>query len=76
MRPRFGLLWLLVAKALYRQGLAQVTLKEDEEAERVLVEALSIAKDDKAISGELERLRQRKKAAREKQKAAYKKMFG
>ncbi|KAI9459234.1 peptidyl-prolyl cis-trans isomerase Cpr7 [Lactarius psammicola] len=64
------------AKALYRQGLAQVTLNEDEEAERVLVEALSIAKDDKAISGELERLRQRKKAAREKEKAAYKRMFG
>ena len=70
------LLWRLVAKALYRQGLAQVTLKEDEEAERVLVEALSIAKEDKAISGELERLRQRKKAARDKEKAAYKKMFG
>lgn len=64
------------AKALYRQGLAQVILKEDEEAERVLVEALSIAKDDKAISGELDRLRQRKKAAREKEKAVYKRMFG
>ncbi|KAH9171820.1 cyclophilin-like domain-containing protein [Lactarius sanguifluus] len=64
------------AKALYRKGLAQVTLKEEEEAEKVLVEALSIAKDDKAISGELERLRQRKKAAREKEKAAYKRMFG
>ncbi|KAF8273651.1 peptidyl-prolyl cis-trans isomerase Cpr7 [Lactarius quietus] len=64
------------AKALYRQGLAQVILKDDEEAERVLVEALSIAKNDKAISGELERLRQRKKAAREKEKAVYKKMFG
>ncbi|KAH9020035.1 peptidyl-prolyl cis-trans isomerase Cpr7 [Lactarius pseudohatsudake] len=64
------------AKALYRKGLAQVTLKEEEEAEKVLVEALSIAKDDKAISGELERLRQRKKAARDKEKAAYKKMFG
>jgi len=61
---------------LYRQGLAQVTLKEDEEAEKVFVEALSIAKDDKAISGELERLRQRKKAALEKEKAAYKRMFG
>jgi peptidyl-prolyl isomerase D len=72
---RGGLLWRIVAKALYRQGLARVTLKEDEEAEKVLVEALSIAKDDKAISGELERLRQRKKAARDKEKAVYKKMF-
>ena len=42
----------------------------------MLVEALSIAKDDKAISGELERLRQRKRAQREKEKAVYKKMFG
>lgn len=73
---RGGSLWWFVAKALYRQGLAQVTLKEDEEAERVLVEALSIAKEDKAISGELDRLRQRKKAARDKEKAVYKKMFG
>jgi peptidyl-prolyl isomerase D len=72
---RGGLLGRVVAKALYRQGLARVTLKEDEEAEKVLVEALSIAKDDKAISGELERLRQRKKAARDKEKAVYKKMF-
>jgi peptidyl-prolyl isomerase D len=64
------------AKALYRQGLAQVTLKEDEEAERAFLEALSLAKEDKAIAAELERLRQRKKAQREKEKAAYKKFFG
>jgi peptidyl-prolyl isomerase D len=66
----------LAAKALYRQGLAQVTLKEDNEAERVFLEALSIAKDDKAITAELERLRQRKKAQRDKERAAYKKFFG
>ncbi|KAI0305101.1 cyclophilin-like domain-containing protein [Multifurca ochricompacta] len=64
------------AKALYRQGLARVTLKEDEEAEKVFLEALSIAKDDKAISTELDRLRQRKKAYRDKEKAIYKKFFG
>jgi peptidyl-prolyl isomerase D len=63
------------AKALYRQGLAQVALKEYEEAEKVLVESLSLAKDDKAIAAELERLRQRKKAQRDKEKAAFKKMF-
>jgi peptidyl-prolyl isomerase D len=66
----------LTAKALFRQGLAQVTLKEDEEAERAFLEALLIAKEDKAIAAELERLRQRKKAQREKEKAAYKKLFG
>lgn len=66
----------MAAKALYRQGLAQVTLKEDNEAERVFLEALSIAKDDKAITAELERLRQRKKAQRDKERAAYKKFFG
>lgn len=41
----------------------------------MIVEALSLAKDDKAIAGELERLRQRKKAQRDKEKAAYKKIF-
>jgi peptidyl-prolyl isomerase D len=64
------------AKALYRQGLAQVTLKEDEAAEEAFLEALSLAKEDKAIAAELERLRQRKKSQREKEKAAYKKFFG
>jgi len=63
------------AKALYRQGLAQVTLKEDEEAEKALLEAQSLAKDDKAIANELDRLRQRKKAKRDKERAAFKKMF-
>lgn len=63
------------AKALYRQGLAQVVLKEDEEAEKVILEALSLAKDDKAIAAELERIRQRKKAQRDKEKAVYKKLF-
>jgi peptidyl-prolyl isomerase D len=50
-------------------------LKEDEEAEKAFLEALSIAKEDKAIAAELERLRQRKKAQRDKEKAAYKKLF-
>ena len=63
------------AKALYRQGLAQVTLKEYDEAEKQFLEAHSLAKDDKAIIGELDRLRQRKKAQRDKEKAAYKKIF-
>jgi peptidyl-prolyl isomerase D len=41
----------------------------------VIQEALSLAKDDRAIASELERLRQRKKAQRDKEKAAYKKIF-
>jgi peptidyl-prolyl isomerase D len=65
----------LLAKALYRQGLAQVMLNDYDEAEKVILEAHSLAKDDKAIAAELERLRQRKKAQRDKEKAAYKKMF-
>ena len=64
-----------VAKALYRQGLAQVTLKEDEDAEKLILEAHSLAKDDKAIAAELESIRQRKKVLRDKERAAYKKMF-
>ena len=63
------------AKALYRQGLAQVTLKEYDEAEKVFLEAHSLAKDDKAIAGEVARLRQRKKEQRDKEKAVYKKIF-
>ncbi|KAI0061130.1 hypothetical protein BV25DRAFT_1826989 [Artomyces pyxidatus] len=63
------------AKALYRQALAQIALKEEEEAEKDLVQALALAKDDKAISGELERLRLRKKEKRDKEKKAFKKMF-
>jgi peptidyl-prolyl isomerase D len=63
------------AKALYRQGLALVALKEDGEAEKLILVALSLAKDDKAIAAELESIRQRKKVKRDKERAAYKKMF-
>jgi hypothetical protein len=64
------------AKALYRQGLPQLTLKEGEAAEGAFLEAFSLAKEDKAIAAELEHLRQRKKSQREKEKAAYKNFFG
>ncbi|KAI0314682.1 cyclophilin-like domain-containing protein [Amylostereum chailletii] len=63
------------AKALYRQALAHVALREDEEAEEDLKAALKLAKDDKAIAGELERVRARRKEKVDKQKAAFKKMF-
>ena len=52
-----------------------IAQKDEEQAEVVLNDALKYAKEDKAISAELERLRQRKKAKIAKEKAAYKKMF-
>jgi peptidyl-prolyl isomerase D len=64
------------AKALYQQGLAQLTLKEGEAAEGAFLKAVSPAKEDKAIAAELEHLRQCKKSQREKEKAAYKTFFG
>ncbi|CAL1710192.1 unnamed protein product [Somion occarium] len=63
------------AKALYRRALAQVTLKEDDEAERDLVEAGKLVPEDKAIANELAKLRHRQKEQREKQKKAFKKLF-
>ncbi|KAI0030478.1 40 kDa cyclophilin [Vararia minispora EC-137] len=63
------------AKAFYRSGLAHVALNEGDEAEETLRQALALAPEDKAISGELERVRQRKRAKIAKEKAAYKKMF-
>ncbi|EIM87190.1 uncharacterized protein STEHIDRAFT_78051 [Stereum hirsutum FP-91666 SS1] len=63
------------AKALYRKGLAHIAIKEDDEAEFVLVEASTLAKDDKAIAAELARVQRRKKEKRDKEKKAFKKMF-
>lgn len=63
------------AKALYRRALAHVVLKEDEEAEEDLVRANELVKDDKAILGELHKVRQREKDKKEKEKKAYKRLF-
>ncbi|KAF4579368.1 peptidyl-prolyl cis-trans isomerase cpr6 [Pleurotus pulmonarius] len=63
------------AKALYRRALARSIRKEDELAENDLVEANKVVPDDQAIAGELGKVRQRKKEKRDKEKAAYKKMF-
>lgn len=65
----------LLAKALYRRALARSILKEDDLAENDLVEANKVVPDDQAIANELAKLRQRKKEKRDKEKAAYKKMF-
>jgi len=63
------------AKALYRRALAHGILKEEEEAERDLVEASQLVPDDLAVAGELAKVRQRKKEKREKEKKTFKKMF-
>ncbi|TFY66521.1 hypothetical protein EVG20_g4570 [Dentipellis fragilis] len=63
------------AKALYRRALAHGILKEDDEAEKALIDALSYAKEDKAIAGELERVRARKREKRTKERAAFRKLF-
>ncbi|KAJ7023453.1 peptidyl-prolyl cis-trans isomerase [Mycena alexandri] len=63
------------AKALYRRALAYAILKDDEAAEKDLVEALVIVPDDTAIAGELATIRKRKKEKRDKEKKAFKKMF-
>ncbi|KAG6909316.1 Peptidyl-prolyl cis-trans isomerase cyp40 [Tephrocybe rancida] len=63
------------AKALYRRALAKAILKQDEEAEKDLQEASKLVPEDAAISGELSKVRQRKKEKRDKEKKAYKKLF-
>ncbi len=66
---------LLTAKALYREALAHVVLKEDDEAEEALVKAHALVKEDQAIIGELEKVRGRLRGKRDKEKAQFKKMF-
>ncbi|KAH9925012.1 peptidyl-prolyl cis-trans isomerase Cpr7 [Epithele typhae] len=63
------------AKALYRQGLAHVTINEDDEAEEALAKAHTLVKTDTAIQAELEKVRGRLRGKRDKEKAAFKKMF-
>jgi peptidyl-prolyl isomerase D len=63
------------AKALYRRALGYSALKDDDEAERDLVRAQELVKDDAAIIAELEKVRARKKEKRDKEKKAFKKLF-
>lgn len=63
------------AKALYRRGVANIILKEEDDAEKDFLEASRLVPDDKAIAGELAKLRLRKKEKRDKEKKAFKKMF-
>lgn len=63
------------AKAHYRRALAHEVLKEDETAEAELIKASELVSGDAAILGELEKVRQRKKEKRDKEKKAFKKLF-
>jgi len=63
------------AKALYRRALAHSILKDEDRAEKDLIEASKFIPDDQAVVGELSRLRNRRKEKRDKEKKAYSKMF-
>lgn len=65
---------IISAKGLYRRALARIALKEEEEAEKDLVEATKLV-DDQAISAELEKVRATRKANKEREKAKFKKLF-
>lgn len=71
-----GVIHVFLAKALYRRALAQAYLKTEEQAEKDLVEASTLVPEDTAIAAELTKIRQQRKEKREKEKKAYKKMFG
>ncbi|KAJ7450822.1 peptidyl-prolyl cis-trans isomerase [Mycena latifolia] len=64
------------AKALYRRALAHIILKDEEAAEKDLADALVIVPTDTNIANELAAIRRRRKERREKEKKAFKKMFG
>jgi len=66
----------LLSQALYRRSLALSIKKDDDDAEKDLAEAAQLVPEDQAIAAELAKIRQRKKEKRDKEKKAYKKMFG
>lgn len=63
------------AKALYRGALAHAMLKEDEDAERDLVEAAGLVPEDQAVAAELAKVKARIKAKKDNEKKKFKKMF-
>ena len=65
---------VISAKGLYRRALARAALKEEEEAEKDLVEATKLV-NDQAISSELEKVRATIKANKKRERAKFKKMF-
>ena len=63
------------AKALYRRAISNVVLHEDDDAEKDLLEALTLTPNDQACLRELNGVRERKKAEKERQKKAFRGMF-
>jgi peptidyl-prolyl isomerase D len=62
-------------KAYYRRGLANVGLKDDEEAEKDLAAAAKLVPGDAAVAKELESVKKRAAERKKKEKAAYQKFF-
>ncbi|KAH8827149.1 40 kDa cyclophilin [Flagelloscypha sp. PMI_526] len=62
------------AKALYRRSIAYSLKNDDSDAEEDLKAAKALVKDD-AINAELLKVQQKRKAKKDKQKAAFAKMF-
>lgn len=63
------------AKAYYRRALAHLAMKDDEDAERDLVDALKLVPGDEAIRKELDKVRTKKKEKRDREKKAFKGLF-
>jgi regulator of sirC expression with transglutaminase-like and TPR domain len=62
-------------KALYRRGQAQAQLGELTAAKEDLERALELSGGDAAVAAELEAVKQRMAAAKEKEKKMFSKMF-
>lgn len=63
------------SKALYRRGLAQVIVKDDDAAEKDFQLALKLSPGDAGIKAELTKVAKRREDLVKKQKAAFSKMF-
>ena len=63
------------AKAYYRRALAEIGLKDDEEAMKDLEAALKVAPGDAAITKELAAVKKKVAEQAKKEKQAYKKFF-
>ena len=63
------------AKAYYRRALAEIGLKDDDEAMKDLEAALKVAPGDAAITKELAAVKKKVTEQAKKEKQAYKKFF-
>jgi peptidyl-prolyl isomerase D len=63
------------AKALYRRALGKVVTKDDDEAEKDLRQALTLAPGDGGVTKALREVETRRTEKKEREKKAYAKMF-